>query len=398
MAQFHRRVISIVVIVLIVGALGAGAVWRIKGSNNSSTGGSSDSTKGGDPAATSAAGAFATNLAIPVEGAVVVKDTLVVSVSAAAQAAAQKRATLKAQVEGRVLAVRVGENSGVRDGQVLIEIDPTQYQREVERANAAVAKAQAAFREQTLFDEQLADTAVRNERARIARAKSGLEDAELQLKDAQMHLARTTVRAPFAGRVANVKVVEGQWAAATDELATVVDLSPIKLEVQVLESEVGLLRAGSGASATFAAYPGETFRGRIATINPVVDEQTRTARVTVSIANTDGRILPGMYARVQLEARKFPDRILVPRTAILERDSRTMLFVFEGEGDVGLAKWRYVTTGLANDSLVEIVPNPGETDMVQPGEIVLTDGHYSLIHDANVRLVQDVRAAGGRPR
>ncbi len=73
------------------------------------------------------------------------------------------------------------------------------------------------------------------------------------------------------------------------------------------------------------------------------------------------------------------------------------MFVFEGESDTGLSKWRYVTTGLSNDSLVEIVEHP-ETDMVQPGEVVLTDGHYTLIHDAHVRLVEDVRAAGGRPQ
>jgi RND family efflux transporter MFP subunit len=191
--------------------------------------------------------------------------------------------------------------------------------------------------------------------------------------------------------------VEGQLARPGDELLTVVDLDPIKVEVQVLESEVGYLAPGRKASIAFSAFPGETFSGTIATVNPVVERDTRTARVTVMVPNSAGRILPGMYARVALEARTFPDRVLVPRSAILERDRRTMLFVFEGEGQEGLAKWRYVTTGLVNDSLIEIVENP-ETDMVQPGEVVLTDGHYTLIHDAGVRLVADVRAAGGRPQ
>jgi len=104
-----------------------------------------------------------------------------------------------------------------------------------------------------------------------------------------------------------------------------------------------------------------------------------------------------MYARVSLEARRFPDRILVPRAAVLERDRRTMLFAFEGDGNTGLAKWRYVTTGLANDSVVEIVPN-SETEMVIPGERVLVDGHYTLIHDARVRIVANVRESGGRPQ
>jgi RND family efflux transporter MFP subunit len=224
-----------------------------------------------------------------------------------------------------------------------------------------------------------------------------LEQAIIALKQAQLELERAGIRAPFAGRIADLDVVPGQWVNPSDQLLSVIDLNPIEVEVQVLESEVALLQAGRGASVAFAAFPGETFTGRIATINPRVDRDTRTARVTVAIPNPDGRILPGMYARVSLEARKFPDRILVPRSAILERDRRTMLFVFEGEGQTGLAKWRYVTTGLRNDSLVEILLDR-DTDVVEPGEWVLTDGHYTLIHDAQVRLVPSVREAGGRPQ
>jgi RND family efflux transporter MFP subunit len=175
---------------------------------------------------------------------------------------------------------------------------------------------------------------------------------------------------------------------------TIVELDPIKVEVQVLEGEVGYLAPGGRARVSFAAFPDEVFAGTIETINLVIDQTTRTAKVTVTVPNRQGRILPGMYARVSLEARHFPDRILVPRSAILERDvnRRKMLFVYQD----GLAKWRYVTTGLENETHVEIVENP-ETEMVRPGEKVLVGGHHTLIHDAKVRLVDDVRSAGGRP-
>jgi RND family efflux transporter MFP subunit len=344
-----------------------------------------------------AAESFATDVAIPVEGAVVVRDTLVVSVTAAAQAAARGEAKLLAQVEGRVTEVRVRDNGPVRQGQVILTIDSTEYALGLARAEANLARAQATFRELTLFDDRLEDTTVRAERARVARAKSGLAEAEVAVREAQLRLERSNVVAPFSGRAASVKVVPGQMVRTGDELVTIVDLNPIKVEVQVLESEVALLAAGRRAVVSFAAFPGEQFTGRIATINPLVEQQTRTARVTVVIPNPDNRILPGMYASVALEARKFPGRTLVPRAAVLERDRRTMLFVFEGEGNTGLSKWRYVTTGLANDSLIEIVENP-ETEMVQPGEVVLVDGHYTLIHDARVRLVENVKEAGGRPR
>ena len=130
----------------------------------------------------------------------------------------------------------------------------------------------------------------------------------------------------------------------------------------------------------------------------MVDPEKRTGRVTVLLANPGGRIKPGMYAEVSLAATSFADRLLVPRAGVLERGEglrRTMLFVYEDDGGVGRAKWRYVTTGRENDQLVEIVPS--EEGTVEPGEIVLVDGHHYLAHDTPVRLVDNVEAEGGRP-
>ncbi|HEU0079471.1 MAG TPA: efflux RND transporter periplasmic adaptor subunit, partial [Longimicrobiaceae bacterium] len=334
---------------------------------------------------------------IPVQGTQASRGTLVVAVSAAGQAEAWKRTIVTAQVTGRIAGLPVRESDGVGAGQTLAALDPAEYALAVQEAQAAVRDAEAKFREQTLFDERITDTATREERARVARSKSGLEGAEVRLRRAQLDLQRTRLGAPFAGRIADVKVVPGQWVQQGAELMTVVDLDPIRVEVQVLESEVGFLSPGRTARVSFAAFPAEPFAGRVETINPVVESGTRTARVTVLVPNPQGRILPGMYARVSLDARRFENRVLVPRTAILERDRRTMLFVYDGDDRGGLAKWRYVTTGLQNESQVEIVPSE-ETDSVAPGETVLTDGHYTLIHDARVRLVDDVRKAGGRPQ
>lgn len=341
----------------------------------------------------------AANLAIPVEGAPVQRGTLTISVSATGQAAPSRVAAIFAQIAGRVRTLSVREGDRVAAGWLLVALDPAEFQLAVDDARARLSTAQAQYRELTLFDDRITDAAIRAERQRGARAKSGIDAAEIALRRAQLDLSRTRWVAPFSGAVASVKVAPGQFVRAGDEILIIQALDPIKVEVRVLESEIGFLARGREAIVSFAAFPTERFIGRIETINPVVETDTRTARVTVAVANSAGRILPGMYARVSLAARQFADRTLVPRAAILERDRRTMLFVYEkeGEGDEGRAKWRYVTTGLANDSVIEIVPNP-ETEMVEPGEIVLTDGHYTLIHDAKIRVVTDAQAAGGRPQ
>ncbi|MGH7720880.1 MAG: efflux RND transporter periplasmic adaptor subunit [Gemmatimonadaceae bacterium] len=390
-----RRLVAPALALLVLLLLASTAYIRVRGRAEAAATDSARVGAKGEPVA-SASRSFGTDIAIPVEGAPVKRGTLVLSVTAAGQAAAYRQTTILAQVGGRVDRVFVRENSSVAAGTPLLAIDPAEYELAVAEASARLRQAEAQYRELTLFDDRIEDAAIRAERERGARAKSGIDAAEVALEKAQLDVQRARVTAPFAGQVASVKVVPGQYVRAGDELLTVADLNPIKVEVQVLESEVGYLSSGRAASVSFAAFPDQTFAGRIETINPLVDRDTRTAKVTVTVPNPQGRILPGMYARVSLDARRFGDRTLVPRRAILDRDRRTMLFVYEGDERGGLAKWRYVTTGLANDSLVEIVENP-ETEMVQPGETVLTDGHYSLIHDAKVRVVKDVRAAGGRP-
>jgi HlyD family secretion protein len=375
--------------------LGSGIYLRIRGAGEDEAGGGEDSS---DLPEVSATSTFGTDVAIPVGGAEVVLDTLVISVTAAGEAAAWRQSNVLAQVVGIAQRIAVRENQSVSAGQLLISLDTTDVALDVRDAEAGLARAEADYRQRTLFDDQIEDPEIRAERERVARAQSGLDQAQVAVDRARLDLQRSKVRAPFAGRVANLRVSQGHRVQASAELMTIVDIDPIKVEVQVLEAEIGLLTAGRVAQVTFAAFPGESFIGRIETINPVIETESRTARVTVRIPNPDGRILPGMYARVSLEARRFADRILVPKSAIIERDRRDMLFVYEGDERGGLAKWNYVTTGLENDSLVEIVANP-DTEMLEPGQIVLIDGHYTLIHDAVVRLDEDPRRAeGGRPR
>jgi len=384
-----RRLLGVLAAALVLAGLVLGAYLRTRATARAAA-----ENESGTGVEVSAAGA---DVAIPVEGAPVVRGTLVLSVTASGQAEAERRVAVLAEVEGRVAAVRVRESDFVPAGALLVALDTTESALAVAEAEARLRGAEAQYRELTLFEDRIEDPAVRAERERVARAKSGLDAAAAALARARLSLQRTRIVAPFAGRVASVRVVPGQWVRPGEELLTLLDLDPIRVEVQVLESEVAHLAPGRRARVVFSAFPDSAFAGRIETINPVVERETRTARVVVAVPNPEARILPGMYARVSLEARRFPNRILVPRAAILERDrGRTMLFVYEGDERGGLAKWRYVTTGLENDSLVEVVPNP-ETEMVRPGEIVLTGGHYTLIHDARVRLVADAQAAGGRP-
>jgi HlyD family secretion protein len=395
--SFSRRTLSLATIVIILGVLAGGVWWRLAGQGEGE--GAPEEQAGGEELPeVQGTDQFSASVPQPVAGAEVVRDTLWIRVNAAGQAEAYRRTALTAQVPGVVQGLPVRENQRVAGGAPLLQIDTTEYALGVAQAQADLLTAEADYRQLILFDEEIEDPEVRAERERVARTRSSLDQRQVALRQAELQLERSRVTAPFEGRIADVEVVEGQYVTAGTELMTVVDLDPIKVEVQVLEAELGALAEGRRAEVIFAAYPGERFTGRIETINPVVDPESRTGRVTVLLSNRDHRIKPGMYAEVSLDAEALPDRILVPRSAVLERGEgrrRQMLFVYESEGSSGLAKWRYVTTGRENDTHVEITL--GDEGMVEPGEIVLVDGHHYLAHDTPVRLVENVAAEGGRP-
>lgn len=328
-------------------------------------------------------------LAVPVEVDTVRRGSLEIRVSATGQTEAFRRAMVAPRIPGRITDLRVAESDRVEGGQVVVRLDDREALLTVRRAEAGRAEAEARFREMTLFDDRIEDPVIRRDRAEAARARSGLESADVEARRARLALADIALTAPFAGRVANLRVQRGDVVGAGEEILTVVDLASIRVEVQVVESELRRIHEGGGAEVRLPALPDTVLRGRIRSINPVVDPGTRTARVTVVLANPDSAILPGMFARVSLEGRSFLNRVLVPGEAVVERDGRSLVFVFEpvpeGPPGAGRARWMYVTTGLSNDRWVELVAGEG-TAIPEPGTLVVTTGNYTLIHGARLRI------------
>jgi membrane fusion protein, multidrug efflux system len=398
--KLSSRSLSLITVLLLFTTVAAAVLWRLRGGEGGGGGGSGVASAspagvaGGPSLVPPGVGTeFSTDAPNPVTGGEVRLDTLWIRVAAAGSAEAMRRTSIAPQVPGLVTGLPVRESRAVARGELLVQVDTMEYAMAVASARSGLVQAQATFRELTLFDAD--DTSLtaeaREERQRFARARAQLDQREVDLRRAELDLERSSIRAPFPGYVADLEVVEGEYVTTGQRLMVLVDIHPIKVEVNVLEREVANIGPGRRAVVTFSAFPDERFEGRVETINPILSAE-RTARVTVLLDNPGGRIKPGMYASVNLEAQAIPDRVLVPRSAILERDSRTMLFVFEE----GRAKWRYVTTGRENSEWVEILENP-ETDIVRPGEIVLTNGHQYLFHEAPIRLVENVTAEGGRP-
>ncbi len=324
-----------------------------------------------------------TTVALPVVGALVRRGDLVLSVRATGAVRAERLVTLKAETQGTVSEVAVRPGGRVARGQVLARLDPRPFDIAVREAEANLAETQVRLRD-ALIGEDPADSSDGARSRRVgARLRAGVPAAEARLERAQLDRERATLVAPFAGVVDRLGVVEAQRVSAGDEIARIVDLGSLTVEASVLEHDLPYVRNGGRAVVTPSASPDARYVGTIAAVLPVVDTATRAGRVLVTVRTGDGRLRPGMYADVELEAARLPGRVLVPAGAVVERDGRTLVF----RAKAGRADWVYVPVGRSNGAETEILPDSvSRRTLVTPGDTVLIGGHLTLTHDAPIRV------------
>lgn len=398
-----RGVLSLLTVLLLFAAVCGAVAWRLLKEGAAPSG-----PAAARPELPSTEGVVVSSVDLfgesrPVEGAPVVRDTLWIQVVGSGVAVASRRSQVAARASGVVQRVYVREGAGVREGDLLVQLDTAQAVMNLIRAQTALTRAQAQYGQRMLLVGSAGDLLSDDERTnreRVVRAETGLTEAELMLAEREMELELTRVRAPFSGRVADLRAVEGAFLSDGGEVLTLVQLDPIQVVVDVLEGEIGLISVGRRAAVRFNALGGETLTARVESVNPRVDPGTRAGRVTLTLSNPGGRILPGNYGWVSLDAEPFPDRVLVPRQAITTRGERHREVVFllvgaDAEGQ-GFAEWNYVAVGRRNETWVEIVPGD-DTSLPEPGAIVLVNGHHYLAHDTPVHLVDNVYLAGGTP-
>ncbi len=322
-------------------------------------------------------------VSLPVVAEEVRDGDLILSVNTTGQVRSDAEGRLRAEVAGPLAAVLVRPGDRVRRGQVLMRLDMRQFDLAVEEAQVAVDVAMLAHRENYLPDSMATGQLPSKERLEASVTRSGLAAARVRLERAKLDRDRATITAPFGGVVDRVLVVPGDRIAAGQELTTIVDLTNLRIEAAVLEHDLPLIKVGGQAVITSAALAGQSFTGRVQAVLPLVDSTTRAGRAFVR-AQGNEVLRPGMYADVRLEAQRLPNRRLVPARAIIERDGRPLVFVVKG----GRAQWTYILPGRTNGRETEVLPDSVSGIIpVEPGDQVIVDGHLTLTHDAQVRVV-----------
>ncbi|MGE3276188.1 MAG: FixH family protein [Vicinamibacterales bacterium] len=221
---------------------------------------------------------------------------------------------------------------------------------------------------------RLGDEVVRAARERLK--LWDLTDAQIDGLASSGKATRTiTFRSPVSGNVIEKTAVQGMRVAAGESLFRIVDLSRVWVEADVYESEIGLLASGTKADVHVDALPGETFEGRLSFVMPVLDETTRTVRARFELPNPRGRLKPGMYASVDVQAPPH-EATTIPTDALLDTGRRQIVFVSEGNG---YYRPQDVKVGRRFDQDVEIL------DGLEPGTRVASAALFFLDSESQLR-------------
>ena len=200
-------------------------------------------------------------------------------------------------------------------------------------------------------------------------------------------LADSNVKAPFAGLISRRWVSEGDFVAPGQKLFDVVVLDPVEVELHLTEVDSSRVAVGNPVGVSVAPYPGERFRAEISTISPTIDPATRTLRVKAVLANPDGRLRPGLFARADLGVSERKGVTMVPEEAVLQRSDGPVLFRVRDDGRV---ERLVVQTGVTREGRVEVAVE-GRTDgraELAEGDRVVVRGHTDLIDGAAVTVRQ----------
>ena len=292
------------------------------------------------------------------------------TIEAVGTANANEQVTITAQVTERITRLGFDDGSFVRRGQTVAVLSQGQQ-------TAALAEAQAREREArqqlgritTLRRKGFATKS--SEDAQIAAASA----ARAQAQQVRAQIGERVIAAPFSGYVSLRNISAGAVVNSGTEIATISDISTIKLDFPVPETALSAIRPGLTIEARSAAYPEIPFRGQIANVDTVIDPNTRAVTVRARIPNPDGRLKPGMLLTVSIETSPRMG-LSVPELAVIGEGERRFVYVV----DKGTAKRVEVRTGLRSGGRVEIMEG------LRPGQPVVTEGVVKLSDGMKVRL------------
>ena len=256
-----------------------------------------------------------------------------------------------ARIAGRVEEITAYPGDRVKAGQVLLTLYSPEFL--ASRAELVQARIQRDNALKHGTSEEAAQAEAIFGSARNKLLLCGLTDEDLKaVEDTRTPQILVPVRAPSSGTIIDSPVVRGDYIETGASLFRTADLSLLWVHVHIFEKDLAGIGPGCEAAVRVQAYPGREFKGRLALIDPALDEKTRTVVCRVEIPNAEGLLKPGMYADVVLTSASKREAVLIPEGAVQDLENKKVIFVPAGQNTFA---WREVGTGGLVDGRLEIV-------------------------------------------
>jgi membrane fusion protein, multidrug efflux system len=287
------------------------------------------------------------------------------------------------EVTGLVRSVDFHSGQEVAAGTVLVQLN----------ADADIAQERALAAAADLADVVYKRDQVQFQAQAISQAQLDADAADLKNKTAQQAaqaalVAKKTLRAPFAGQLGITTLNPGQYLNTGDKVVTLQQLDPILVDFRLPQQDLSRMAVGQGVTLSADTWPGLTFSGHITAINPLVDAATRNVQVEASVDNHARKLIPGMFAHLQVAAGALVHALTLPQSAVTYNPYGATVFLVipAGAGKSGqTVKQTFVTLGDTRGDQVQALTG------VQEGAVVVTAGQLKIKNGTSVVIDNSVR-------
>ncbi len=286
-------------------------------------------------------------------------------ISAVGSLLANESIVVRPEIAGKITAIKFKEGQLISKNDLLFQLDAEAYEAQVAQSGATMQLTEMNFnrakdlREKSLISQQNFDE-----------AQARLEEARAKLVLDKSSLAKTVIRAPFSGVIGVRGVSPGAFVRPGDDLVSLEEINPVKLEFRIPETYARQVRVGQKVSVHVDAYPDDNFTGAVYAIDPRIDLQTHTLLLRALVPNQKRSLLPGMFARVELILATRSEALVVPEQALVPMGND--LFVYRVVD--GKAAQTRVVTGRRMEGKVEIKSGLAKGDTVITAGQKVRDG------------------------
>ncbi|CAM3703249.1 membrane fusion protein (multidrug efflux system) [Polynucleobacter brandtiae] len=291
---------------------------------------------------------------------------------------------LSTEIGGLVQAVPIKSGMDVKEGDLLIKLNDAS---DIAQLNSLKALADLAKVINERDRQQLAIQAISKNVFDTSKADAASKQAQVEQQKALV--AKKNLKAPFSGRVGIVMMNPGQYVNPGDKLLTLQTLDPIFVDFNLPQSTAAQIQVGQEIVVTTDAFKGANFTGKITAVSPKVDTNTRNIQVEAMLANPDKKVLPGMFANVNIKLGEEVKFLTLPQTAITFNPYGSTVFIAKDMGKkdkkgkpVLEAQQVFVTTGLTRGDQVAILKGLDEgATVVTSGQLKLKNGTPLIVNN-----------------